>query len=258
MRKIMLVIDEYKELVALENLLRRVGFDVLSLGKELLVNDALFRFHPELVIATAKGRMVDGPRLAVRLRKVAPPPRVVLAHAGTSQFVIPPEAKLAIDGLIDLPVHPESVLKVIAQVSGIDSVTLLAKYGKLNSTNAKWVGPDARKGLGEERAPLESQSSLFGGKPSVLPKPLSAWDPKASPGTAATARTQRTDHYDKFLVEHDVGAVDQVMPRDRAVAAMKELKKHAETQRELIDKIDEEKKQFANALFDPKNDGEET
>ena len=47
MQKILLVIDEFTELEALESLLKRLGFDVLSVGKEVLVADALLRFSPE-------------------------------------------------------------------------------------------------------------------------------------------------------------------------------------------------------------------
>ena len=250
----MLVIDEYKDLVALENLLRRVGFDVLSVGKELLVNDALLRFHPELVIATAKGRSVEGPRLALRLRKLSPPPRVVLVTNGP--LALSPELRLVVDGVIETPIQPEVVLMTIAKVAGTDSEQLLAKYGKI-TTSAKWAGPESRKVLGEERAPVEAKPQATIGRPTPAYQPQRAWHPVANPGNSAAARSERSDRYDKFLKDNDLGKVDGVMSKEKSQAAMRDLKKHAETQRETLAKIDEEKLAFAKSLFDEADEADD-
>ena len=45
------VIDEFNELVGLETLFRRLGFDVLSLGREATVQEAILGFPPDLINA---------------------------------------------------------------------------------------------------------------------------------------------------------------------------------------------------------------
>ena len=47
----MLVIDDFNEMVGLETLFRRLGFDVLSFGREMAVAEGILGFPPDLVVA---------------------------------------------------------------------------------------------------------------------------------------------------------------------------------------------------------------
>ncbi|MES2856209.1 MAG: hypothetical protein V4692_10120, partial [Bdellovibrionota bacterium] len=116
MRKLLLVIDEFSELMALETMFRRLGFDVLSLGKEVLVNDALLRFPPDLVILSCKSGNVDGLKLSVRMKKLVPPPRVAILHNQGNVPTLQAHHRRAIDAMIESPLRERQVISVIGQL----------------------------------------------------------------------------------------------------------------------------------------------
>ena len=140
MRKILLVIDDFNDLLALESFFRRIGFDVLSLGKDTLVSDAMLGFVPDFVIATAKGRTVDGSKLAIRLKSQTHAPVVALICANGLPPVLSPEAEVAVDAVIEIPFQPKTLLALVADLTGIDKRGLLEKFDRLRS--AKLQGLD--------------------------------------------------------------------------------------------------------------------
>lgn len=228
MRKVMLVIDEYSEMVGLESFLRRLGFDVLSLAKETQVPDALLSFQPDIVIASFKGRNVDGLKLAHRMKKtMTPPPRVALAYRGVMPQV-PAENQKSIEALVELPVEARSAIQMLAQLSGLSAEPILEKYAKMSS------------------AVLTTDEQI------VIITDNSNRSPKASAiatSQAAQATTERTSRYDRYLAEHASDRVDKVLPHDKAAKAMAKLKKDSESEKENLDRIQAEKQQFAKALF---------
>jgi CheY-like chemotaxis protein len=268
MRKIMLVIDEYKELVAAENLLRRLGFDVLSLGKEVLLNDALLRFHPDIVIASFKGRAVDGLKVTARVKKLTPPPRVALSYVAGNAPSLNTEQQAQIDALMIVPVQPANLIKIVAQMSNLDPGPLLGKFQKLTSNPL----PEAADGSEIEGLPSDLQILKGGNQPTVVthvkakpgvPEAVEDpwareqidWTPRAAPGKAATARSERSDRYDSFLIDNEV-SVEQTLSREKVAAAGRQLKRDSEGEKDALDRIDEEKRQFVKAMFKGGKDDE--
>lgn len=257
----MLVIDDYKELISLETFLRRLGFDVLSLGKDILVSDALLRFHPEVVIATAKGRAVDGFKVAARVRKQSPPPRVALTYGVGSAPSLSSENQTMIDALVAMPLHATNFIKVIAQLGNLDATPLLAKFQKLaTKTLADGSTVDSAgeskfvTGAGSSGETAQYVQSSQYGSQSGSHSSQAEWDPKKTPGQASTLRSARSDRYDRFLHDHDDGEINGVLPREKAQAAMRQLKKDAEKDKPELDRINEEKMAFTKALFEEDED----
>jgi hypothetical protein len=185
MRKVMLVIDDFSEMVGLESFLRRLGFDVLSLAKESLVNDALLSFQPEVVIASFRGRNVDGPRLAQKLKKaMIPPPRIALAYAGVMPTV-PDDIKKSIEAMVEIPVEATSAINMLAKLSGLPLQPLLDKYAKVSGAVLT----------------RDEQVVIITGKQQTKPEAPS-FDPKTTPGQASTIRTERSGRYDRYLDAH--------------------------------------------------------
>jgi hypothetical protein len=137
MRKIMLVIDDYNELVSLEGFFRRLGFDVLSLGKDILAAGALLSFTPDLLLATAKGRQVDGAKLALRLKKSAPSAKIALMYPSSSKPALTSDVEMVVDALIELPWSARSLIDITAKLLGLDAQPLLDKHEKINASKMK-------------------------------------------------------------------------------------------------------------------------
>lgn len=132
----MLVIDQFNELVGLETLFRRLGFDVLSLGRESLVAEAVLGFQADLVIATGRGRNVDGLKLAPKLRHGTSQPKLVVLLPYDSARPVgeqPGMSHADVDAVIETPFDPKSALKIVATLLNMPPDPLLEKYTKIVS-----------------------------------------------------------------------------------------------------------------------------
>ncbi|MEK7356641.1 MAG: hypothetical protein AAB250_09340 [Bdellovibrionota bacterium] len=236
MRKVMLVIDDYSEMIGLESTLRRLGFDVLSVAKDVLVNDALLGFYPEIVVATFKGRHVDGLKVALRLKKNPIPPAIALVHAGSAPLISGDDRR-AIDAFLESPLKAKHLIETIARLARVPAAPLLEKFEKVS--NADLSTDEELLIVGNKSAAAEPAA------------PRGEWDPKKTPGTASISRSGRSDRYDKFLTQHDE-PVDNVLPHEVAQKAMRDLKKAALKEKAELDKIDAEKLEFAKAMFEPR------
>jgi hypothetical protein len=235
MRKVMLVIEDYSEMIALESTLRRLGFDVLSVAKDTLVNDALLGFFPEVLIATYKGRNVDGVKLALKLKRHQIPPATALLHMGSAPL-LDGEERRAIDAFLESPLKAKTAIETIAKLAKMPSGPLLEKFEKVSNADLS-----------------TNEDLLIVGNRAQAPAPNARgeWDPVKTPGTSSISRSSRTDRYDKFLSEHDE-PVDGVMSHEVAAKAMRDLKKAAQAEKDKLDAIDKEKREFVKAMFDPK------
>ncbi len=232
MRKVLLVIDEIQQLIGLEAFLRRLGFDVLSLGKDSLVADALLGFQPDIVIASHRGRNVDGLKLATRLKKMmVPTPRIVISYSGSAP-VIAKDDQRSIDALLEISVLGEAAIRLIAQLSGLAVEPILDKYRKFASA----------------RLTKDEQIVIIAAKTAANTAASSKHR-----GSSAEVKTARSTGYDQILKNHakDLanGAADKVMPRERAAQLMAKLKQDSSADKQLLDKIQAQKIKFAEAMF---------
>ena len=142
----MLVIDDFNELVGLETLFRRLGFDVLSLGRAAHVPEAILGFPPDLVIATGLGRHVDGLKLAPKLRFGTNQPRLVVLLPYRDESVLGERPELSyaeVDAIIETPFDPRSALKVVSRLLNLDPEPIMQKYSKILS--ARLFAPEEMK-----------------------------------------------------------------------------------------------------------------
>jgi hypothetical protein len=271
MRKIMLVIDDFNDLLALEAFFRRIGFDVLSLGKDLLVNDALLGFVPDFVIATAKGRSVDGGKLAIRLAQQANQPRVALIYASGSPPRLPREARNAVDILIEIPFQPKILLAMVGDLLSLDSKSLVEKFEK--QRNAKLQVLDDRqlftdengvqsgirivKGRGADNDELVRVFSTgIEGSQSAADRKASRedWEPLVKKDELGVATAgARTDQYAKFL-DNNPDDVSGTLSHAALAAAAKAIQLTPEEKKHLAE-LDEKKREFIRALFTDSNSG---
>lgn len=157
----MLVIDDFNELEFLESLLRRLGFDVLSLNKDLSVPSAILGFFPDLVMAQAKSRAVDGITLSQKVRKLAPQARMVLLHPGG----LPPreaDVKNWVDAFLEIPVEPSKLIAMLAQLGSLDENVLQEKLNRFASSKMSEEKRIRLQGKGSQ-ASSGAASTMVGG-----------------------------------------------------------------------------------------------
>ncbi len=235
MRRILLVIDEFNELVGLETLFRRLGFDVLSLGREATVQEAILGFPPDLIIATGRGRQVDGLTLASRLKFHGARPRVIV--------LLPQEAlgggfrSDVIDAIIETPFEPRTALKAVCRLLQLPSEPILEKYSKIVS--AKLFEPEQLQIVKKNEASDESADDVRSAAP------VSA--PPAVGKTEKPALSAREARYKRFLEEQDEELPPMADGRVMRDARLK-LQNDSANEAEQLDAIAREKREFVQAM----------
>ncbi len=137
MLRSLLVIDDYGELVFLQTLMKKVGFDIEGIQSPRAVADAILNFNPELIILTANGKRINGVEIAEGLKKTAGKPKVIILVP--SQFMDRFQGlKLPnVDAFVESPVKPTALLKVVSEIGGLDGASLAEKYAKLMSSQGQ-------------------------------------------------------------------------------------------------------------------------
>jgi hypothetical protein len=77
------------------------------------------------------------------------------------------------------------------------------------------------------------------------------WDPVKTRGQAAVMRTQRSDHFERFLRSHDEPVVG-VLQKEKVMQAARELKRVSAStgETEELKRLDAEKREFVHSLFE--------
>jgi CheY-like chemotaxis protein len=248
MAKILLVIDDYNELLYIETLLKRMGFDVLALNKDANVADSVLGFFPELVLATLKGPMVDGVKVSVRVKKQAPGAKVVLLYPENQSPQLTSEQKSKVDALIETPVQPQDTLLIMAQLLKMDGEALIEKFEKLSKARTLDRKDEVRILKNTPAPPGEK-----GGAGGAFTAPPSTKESAQDSGTkerpiGALPQTEREKRYDQMAAAMNE-PVDRVVPHARMENAAKALAEASRGEDAEIEEINRQKQGFVRAMM---------
>ncbi len=141
MLRVFLVIDDYNELIYLQTLLKKLGFDVEGLQNQKKYTDLSLGFNPHLLITTAKGKKVDGLALARSVHKRRGLPKIVALVSG-DETVPPHEAEACgIDQVLESPINPKKLILALSTLGNLDETALMDKYSKIKGL----VHPEANE-----------------------------------------------------------------------------------------------------------------
>lgn len=250
MRKILLVIDEFTELVGLETLFRRLGFDVLSVGRESAVQEAILGFPPDLIIATGQGRYVEGLTLASRVKFGLHRPKIVALVPAAEG----PEgsAKLkdliaasAVDAAIETPFEPRVALRAVCKIMQLQPEPVLEKYSKIVS--AKLFEPDELKII-KHPTPIQSSTQKLTG---LTPRNTDGTD-VVDPRLIASSSESREERFQRMLEAMEGEDLPPLAEGDVMRVARTNLQnavqKSAAQEQEELEAIAREKREFVRAM----------
>jgi DNA-binding response OmpR family regulator len=129
MRRILLVIEDYNELLYVEKNLKKVGFDVESLPSESSLPERMMGFLPDLVIATGDGNRINGHSVAKKVKRKGVKSLLLLLFP-KQKFAQLDIATYAAEGAIETPINPRALIKAVCDYTGIPLAPLLAKFEK--------------------------------------------------------------------------------------------------------------------------------
>lgn len=131
MNKILLVYEDYADLMSVESTLKKVGFDVIGLSSEYSVAEQMLSFNPDVVIGSGRGGKVSSLGVGKRLKEMT-------RWQGKSVLVFPANfkptpqelIKIRVDMILEAPVAPLRILQVLAKMLGHDEAQLLERLNK--------------------------------------------------------------------------------------------------------------------------------
>ncbi|MFS4457593.1 hypothetical protein [Bdellovibrio sp. HCB2-146] len=161
MSKVLLVYEDYADLMNVEATLKRVGFDVLGVSSEYSLADQMLGFNPEVVVGSGRGGKVTTLGVGKRLKEMT-------RWQGKSILIFPANAKPApqdllkirVDMILEAPVPVMRLVQVIARLSGQDEGAIM---DRLNKMSLDTQGKNNQTGGGVSRTTPEEEAIFVKG-----------------------------------------------------------------------------------------------
>ncbi|MNL04076.1 hypothetical protein D3C87_1246350 [compost metagenome] len=133
MSKVLLVYEDYADLMTVDATLKRVGFDVLGISSEYSMADQMLGFNPDVVVGSGRAGKVTTLGVGKRLKEMTRWP-------GKSVLIFPPNfkpapqdlLKLRVDMILESPVPVMRLVQVIARLLGQDENLILERLNKMS------------------------------------------------------------------------------------------------------------------------------
>jgi DNA-binding response OmpR family regulator len=156
MLRVFLVIDDYNELIYLQTLLKKLGFDVEGLQNPKKYADLSLGFNPQILITTARGKKVDGLKLAQSIHKRRGLPKIVALRTGDQSFHENEFAEAGIDQVLDSPINPKKLILSLSVLGDVDEAQLMDKYSKIKAMIAPGAPDVTYVSYDENGQPIDS------------------------------------------------------------------------------------------------------
>ena len=263
MNRVLLVIDDYSELVYLETLLKKVGFDVDGIQNNRKFDEKRLTLNPEVVIASAKGKNVNGLSLVEKMKRRGGKPRNILIIPQILADKLKGLKLKNVDGTLNAPVQPEPLLTLLADLTGQDATQLLEKYERakvsLDPDNDKDVQM-LRRDASEDRQVIKSSKNKSEGDSVEVIKgdgPEPSREHISGAGrqvnfekTSTLSDDERNQRMQAMLdsmqtPEHDGFPKDYVSQQHR--------KLRAEEDEDRLHDLEEERRAFVRSMFKKQN-----
>jgi hypothetical protein len=222
-----MVLEDYGELMFLQTVLKKLGFDVDSIQNPRGFSDHVLTMNPDVLVMTSLGKKVNGIDLSKGLRRVRGVPRVILLRpANTSED---PTANA--DAWLESPVPALALLNSIAELCSLNKQVLADKFQKLRMQEIEEEKERVLKVIEGEDATLERGGHSDGGFGSLQ--------------SSTIPQAERNERYKKFLEEPP--PKEHGFATKTVVEQVKNLRRD-ETSADLAD-LERERKLFVDHLF---------
>ncbi len=232
MLRVLMVLEDYGELMFLQTVLKKIGFDVDAIQNPRQLQDSLLAMNPDVLVMTANGKKVKGLEMSRRIKRVRGLPRIILIRGG--QMVR--EEDLNVDAWLDSPVGAMSLLNAIGDTCGLNKDVLSDKFLKLRLQE---VSESEARVLKVDENPL-SQAEME--RPSVDAGNF------ALQQSSTLSSADRQERYKKFLqaeIPEQVGfSVKQVQDQVKSL--------RQEENAEDLAELERQRKEFVEHLFKKK------
>jgi|GEM_PF-1288303 len=127
MLRVLMVLEDYGELMFLQTVLKKIGFDVDAIQNPRQFQDSLLTMNPDVLVMTANGKKVKGLEMSRTVKRVRDLPKIILIRSGSLAH----EEDLNVDVWLDSPVGAMPLLNAIGDICGLNKEVLADKFVKL-------------------------------------------------------------------------------------------------------------------------------
>lgn len=230
--------DDYSELVYMETLFKKMGFDAQGVQTARAFEDTVLAMNPEVCIMTARGKRVHGLDVAENLtRKRGMPKIIMFAPRGLIEKLRSDNVPF-VDAWVETPPMVQVLLSTLATATGMDPVPLLDKYKKIRMQMPEVQGykpsPDPEA---EETADEAAEDRKMGGTTGTT-------------GTTTLSSTlsdhDRKERY-KAALSHLEKPTVNGFARDKVEHWTKLIRR--EEKKDILQELETERSSFVKALF---------
>lgn len=162
--KILLVFEDYTELVAVESTLKKIGFDTIGLTNEYSVAERVLGFNPDLVVVASSGQRLSVLNVGKKLKEMKKwTGKTILCF--TSQNHPSPQdlIQMRSDHIFNQTLEPVQLVEIMIQILDIEDAHILEKLSKYSS-EAKTDGSffvEGHQGVLDTTKHVQKTGTLF-------------------------------------------------------------------------------------------------
>ncbi len=235
MLRVLMVLEDYGELMFLQTVLKKIGFDVDAIQNPRVFNDSVLRMNPDVLIMTAYGKRVNGVEMQKTVKRVRGLPHVIMIHA-------PGQGKdddSLISGWLESPVGAVTLLHLLGDLCGLNKELLSDKFHKLRLQEDATPESRVLNISDASEAELERSKENHGNFQSDDGKKL-----VAETTMSADERSERFKKFTAVKPEHIGYAVKKVQEHIKTLRKLENPEDSADLERE--------RKAFVEQLFNKK------
>jgi CheY-like chemotaxis protein len=242
MVRVLLVVDDYNEMIYLQTVLKKIGFDVEALNSTKKYTEASLGFNPQVVVGSIQGQKVDIMHLAKEIRRNRGLPKFVGLRTGVGAGDAEALKSEGLDLVLETPVNMRKLILGMTQLMNVDDKGFIEKLHKIQNQKTSDDG--------DEVAFLGSLDQLDGDpierlKKNELQNVLTEAPvrPDLVSGDQAMTRSHR---YSKFLETHPAPKPGRFQ-RQRILEFNKLIR--AAEKPDDLEEIEDQRKKFVKAMF---------
>jgi hypothetical protein len=221
--RILLIFDDFNELSKTETYLKKTSFDVLSLKNERSLAEQLLGFRPDAIVVYGNSNRVSSFSVGKKLKDNH-------KYQGRVILILPPGIKLSpeellkvrMNAVIEAPVPPEKMLKLLAKQLNLNESAILEKLRRLQAQDSSYLKFAEGEGAGDTDSTMVT-------------------------GDVSEKKPKKPSKYDKFVEGVKINKASSTLSRTETKKRQTELAK--EWDFDKIKEIDKLKQEFAKALF---------
>lgn len=243
--KILLVLEDYSELVYWETFLKKVGWDVIGSQNEFSISQQLLSFNPDFLICSTNGSKVSGVRIAQKVKRRDGWPKILFFTQRGSQLPLEQVVDLDIKAVLESPVKPRELLQLLSDQGGVDIKVALKKVGTLQKARDSKTADEEESGSNTFVKGAKKDNQAIHVKSGKNQSNLNVEVVKSK--VKNSNPTKASKKYEKYTKELDKKHSQNGLNKSLVASQKKDFR--AEENTPEVKQIDEQRKNFVKALY---------